>query len=264
MVTVPHFKGVSQYLYLESLLFYLDNDSGKCEHHHSINVNDVVTALENTKCGKADGGTCISTDHFKNGNHRLFVLLSLLFNSMLIHGVAPLTMLYSTVIPIPKDKRKSLNNSENYRAITLSSVLGKILDRIIMETQMFNTSDYQFGYKKNASTTQCTFVVDECINYYVTNDSSVYCVLLDASKAFDRVHFVKLFNKLLKCGICPTVCRLLAFMYTNQACSVRWDNVKSNAFSVHNGVKQGGVLSPTLFSIYILILYYVINELCAQ
>ena len=159
-------------------------------------------------------------------------------------------MLYSTVIPIPKDKRKSLNNSENYRAITLSSVLGKILDRIIMETQILITSDYQFGYKKNASTTQCTFVIDECINYYVTNDSSVYCVLLDASKAFDRVHFVKLFNKLMKCGICPTICRLLAFMYTNQACSVRWDNVKSNTFSVHNGVKQGGVLSPTLFSIY--------------
>ena len=40
-------------------------------------------------------------------------------------------------------------------------------------------------------------------------------------------------------------------MYTNQACCVKWDNVKSDNFSVQNGVKQGGVLSPILFSIYL-------------
>ena len=72
-------------------------------------------------------------------------------------------------------------------------------------------------------------------------------------KAFDRVHFVKLFNVLLKKGICPTLCRLLAFMYTNQTCSVRWGatNCQSPSFNIYNGVKQGGVVSPQLFSLYL-------------
>jgi hypothetical protein len=90
----------------------------------------------------------------------------------------------------------------------------------------------------------------EIINYYINNQSNIYAVMLDESKAFDRVHYIKLFYMLLEKGLCPLVAKLLLFMYINQSVNVRWDQVESSYFKVTNGVKQGGVLSPILFGIY--------------
>ena len=78
--------------------------------------------------------------------------------------------------------------------------------------------------------------------------------MLDASKAFDRVNFLKLFNELLKKGICPVVCKYLAIQYSMQKCQVKWSKNVSTKFDVSNGVKQGGVLSPVLFTIYMDVL----------
>ena len=75
-------------------------------------------------------------------------------------------------------------------------------------------------------------------------------LLLDASKAFDRVEYVKLFSDLRERKLCPIVLRLLMNMYMNQCLQVRWNSLVSDRFSIANGVKQGGVLSPILFSIY--------------
>ena len=51
--------------------------------------------------------------------------------------------------------------------------------------------------------------------------------------------------------MCPKITKLLYYMYTNQECSVRWGSEHSDFFNVSNGVKQGEVISPTLFSFYI-------------
>ncbi len=84
-----------------------------------------------------------------------------------------------------------------------------------------------------------------------SHKSNVYTVLLDATKAFDRVNYCKLFRKLLDRNMSRLVLRLLLYMYTNQSLHVRWGSRTSTRFNVHNGVKQGGVLSTILFSVYI-------------
>ena len=226
--------------------------TNSCSSDHRISVDDVVAAVSELKKGKHNGSFEYYSDHFINGTNKLNVLLSQLVSSMLTHGHAPEELLLSTIIPISKDKRKSKNDSDNYRGIALSSILGKLIDIIIIKSQVdvLGTSDLQFAYKEGSSTTQCTFVAKEVINYYVTNMSNVYCVFLDASKAFDRVHFVKLFKLLIEKNICPVIARFLAFLYTNQKCRSRWAGSMSDVFAVSNGVKQGGVLSPLLFNIY--------------
>ena len=80
--------------------------------------------------------------------------------------------------------------------------------------------------------------------------SNAFVLMLDASKAFDRVNYYKLFRELLKREMSPLVLRLLLFMYTNQTLRVKWGSVMSESFTVMNGVKQGGVLSPVLFAVY--------------
>ena len=226
--------------------------SGSCLCRRLVNVKNILEALRKIKLGKSDGETGLSTDYLKNGSHKLHVYISILFSVMLSHGYVPKAMRTSSIIPIPKNGRKSVNDSDNYRGIALSSVLGKVLDWVILHTcsDALKTTHYQFGFKPDHATTQCTFVVKETIQYYLNGGSQVYTMLLDASQAFDRVNYVTLFNILLKRGLCPLVCRLLAMIYTCQSARIKWGETFSKEFSITNGVKQGGVLSPVLFSIY--------------
>merc|ERR1711951_125526 len=171
---------------------------------------------------------------------------------MLVHGIAPDDILLDTMIPLIKNSKVAKQCSDNYRALTIGTGMSKLLDIIILNRQkdVLNTSDLQFGFKSKSSTTMCSFMVLETIEYYKSKGSKVHVLLLDASKAFDRVNYIKLFDKLMKKGMCPLTVRLLLNMYVNQKLQVKCNNHKSEKFSVTNGVRQGGVLSPLLFSVY--------------
>jgi hypothetical protein len=69
-------------------------------------------------------------------------------------------------------------------------------------------------------------------------------------KAFDKVHYCKLFSLLLARNIPALIIRLLLNIYTGQCVRVLWNGIYSGNFSVRNGVKQGGLISPILFSVY--------------
>lgn len=133
---------------------------------------------------------------------------------------------------------------------------GVIADIRRKAIRLFLTSDLQFGYKRGHSTTSCSFVAMEAVNHYVQRGANVYSVLLDASKAFDRVQYVRLFKLLLKKHACPLLARFMLLSYITQKLCVKWDGVLSEKFSATNGVKQGGVLSPVLFAIYMDELLY--------
>ena len=165
-------------------------------------------------------------------------------------------MLLSVLVPIPKSQRKSLSDSNNYRSIAISSLIGKIFDHIILRkhAQVLSTSWLQFGFKAKHSTTQCTFVLEEVVDHYLRGQSSTHVVLLDATKAFDRVDFLKLFGLLLDRNLCALTIQLLISLYVRQSMSVKWNGFLSNPFSISNGVKQGGVLSPVLFCLYMDVL----------
>ena len=99
-----------------------------------MNVNHVQEALVKIKQGKSDGNIGLTTDYLKHGFHKLCLYLSVLFLTMLSHGHASKAMRLSTIIPIPKNIKKSLNDSDNYRRIALNSVLEKVLDWVILNT----------------------------------------------------------------------------------------------------------------------------------
>ena len=83
--------------------------------------------------------------------------------------------------------------------------MSKILDNVIIEQQQFalSTSTCQYGFKSKASTVLCSTMVVETVQYYLEKgDHSVHVLLLDASKAFDKVSFEKLFKILLSRNVC--------------------------------------------------------------
>ena len=105
---------------------------------------------------------------------------------MLHHGYVAPNLRLATIIPIVKDKTESMNDSNNYRGVALSSILSKLLDKVIIQSHKihFGSSDLQFRCNEKSSTSQCTFVVEEIIHYYRSNESNVYANFLDASKVF--------------------------------------------------------------------------------
>ena len=233
-----------------------DSQSCRTFNDHIISYDNVLNAVKSLHLGKADGVDPISSDNLKHAS-RLFVqYVMYLFNSIMSHGCIPKSFLFATVLPLPKSPRLDLKNSGNYRAIALSSVLGKVFDKIIIDKQsaQLSTSDLQFGYKRNSSTVMCTTMLSETIEYYVSNNSHAFVLYIDASKAFDRVCHSKLFDVLQAQGMCPLILRALFNMYTHSEMKVRWESETSKSFSLQNGVKQGGCLSPMLFTVYFDIL----------
>ena len=191
------------------------------------------------------------SDHIIHGSPKLHKLISIFFSSIIVHGYCPPEMMYGEMVPVPKVTGSS--NSDDFRAITLGSIIAKLLDIILLNfcQETLQTCNLQFGFKKGSSTACCTFVLQEAVSYYNKYESNVYVTLLDASKAFDRLEFCSLFKKLLKTEICPLILRILLFIYTNQFLAVRWNNARSCGFKTSNRVKQGGVISPSIFCLCI-------------
>ena len=85
-----------------------------------IYVLTILNGVRRLKLGKADGEEGFSSDHIINGPRLLYVLFTMVFNNMIIHGVSPESMLVGTMIPIPKGRRQLRCTPDNVRALILS------------------------------------------------------------------------------------------------------------------------------------------------
>ncbi len=156
---------------------YIQQDKDKV---YDINVDDVKKAVNHLKLGKGDGEEGIFSDYIIHAPHVLHVFICMLFKAMLVSGTSPVSMVAGTMILIPKVKHL-ICTSDNFRAITLSRVLGKLFDLIIFDKEQ-----------------ECTNVFKETVNHYNFNKSNVFELFLDATKAFNRVRYCKLFKELIK------------------------------------------------------------------
>ena len=179
-------------------------------------------------------------------------MLSLCFSVCLSHGYLPPAMIKTTIVPIVKNKCGNISESNNYRPIALATIISKLFESVLLVKceDYLSTCSNQFGFKKGHSTDLCIYALKEYIEYYKNRNTSVFVTMLDASKAFDRVNFWLLFQKLLSRNVPLFIVRILAMWYTHQKMCIRWGNAISPSFTVSNGVKQGGIISPILFNVY--------------
>ena len=217
-----------------------------------LTSDDIEFSINKLATGKSCGLDGVYAEHLKYCSNGYKILLAKCFSSFLSHGYLPESIMSVVLVPIIKDKSGKINSKDNYRPIAIASTLSKLLERILLErlSNYLLTSSHQFGFKPKHSTDACIYVLKEAVDFYVGQQSSVYLCFLDATKAFDRVNHDVLFDKLKNRGVPGYMIRILAFWYSNQKMMVRWGNIMSESFNVTNGVRQGGILSPYLFNVY--------------
>jgi len=125
---------------------------------NTINTSDIATALQQQKKGKYTGPDGIAMEAFINGSSKLLVHLAILFTMFVDHRYVPGKFMHSIIIPLVKCKGGTLADVNNYWAITLSNLVTKLFESVILN-KFQSSSDidaYQFGFKKGHSTAQCT------------------------------------------------------------------------------------------------------------
>ena len=164
-----------------------------------FDVEQITKIICFMKLGKSPGNDDITTEHLIHGHYFTHLVLTYLLNLMIISGYVRKQYGVGVKHPIPIiTGHNRLLDVSDYRGITLSPVISKILEKCISQNyeEYFLTSDRQFGFKKHLSCSYAIPNVKSTDDYYSSNDSNVFLCLLDISKAFDKVNKFALHQKL--------------------------------------------------------------------
>ena len=191
----------------------------------------------------------------KNGGNVLLAALKKLFNYILNAGQFPNCWNESFLVLIHKTGNKF--DPSNYRGISITSNLGKLFNKVIHERLLkfiFDKnliSEYQIGFKEKCRTSDHLFTLKTIIDHYKKDKKKVFAAFIDLKKAFDTIWRTGLFYKLLKAGVSKKMFNIISSMYKDTNARLKFSNGLSETFPSECGVKQGDVLSPTLFNIFI-------------
>nr|XP_047144829.1 uncharacterized protein LOC124818292 [Hydra vulgaris] len=219
-----------------------------------LSTSDIESCIRKLKSNRSRDSCGITAEHLKySSNNNLVTWLSKFYNSIFNNGAVPEYLSTSIITPIVKSYKKSLNNSDNYRGISITPTLTKLFEYIIMQVcpEISDIHSHQFGFKQNSSTLHAEFLLSETLKHYNNNKSPVYICSLDANKAFDSCNWDLLFEKLYYNKNLPlSVVRALQSLYRSGTANISYLGHKSNNFCLTQGVRQGSILSPHLYNIY--------------
>ena len=205
------------------------------------------------KPGKSDVSGGFTSDVLLHSPDTLFSNLAVVFRSFFVHGDVTLELLACAFLPLLKSNLKDPSKTDSYRAIAGSSQVLKLLDSVVLLLwgDLLTSDSLQFGFKPGTSTTECSWMVMEVAGHFLRRGTPTLTCLLDCSKAFDSCKFDKLFEKLMERNLPPIVIRVLVYAYEEQEGCIKLVGMKSATFRITNGTRQGSVLSPILFAVYL-------------
>lgn len=218
-----------------------------------ISAKEIGKVIKTMTRGKSPGHDNLSIEHFQHAGPHLPRVLSMLYNFCIRHSYLPAELMRTIVVPIVKNKTGDVSDKENYRPISLATITAKVLDSVLerrMSGQLI-LHDAQFGFRAGLSTETAILALKHTVSYYTSRNTPVYAVFLDLSKAFDLVNYNVLWTKLRDREQPEEIVELLRYWYNNQINQVRWSGALSETYGLACGVRQGGLTSPALFSLYV-------------
>ncbi|KAL8613962.1 hypothetical protein ACOMHN_023198 [Nucella lapillus] len=220
-----------------------------------VTEEGVHKLLKNLKPNKASGPDEISSRILKELSTELAPALTTIFRSSLSAGQVPSDWRDALVSPI--FKKGEHYNPANYRPVSLTCIVCKLLEHIVVHSLMehLETNEIlchqQHGFRKNRSCeTQLLELVEELTSNMV-DGLQTDMVILDFAKAFDKVNHSLLLHKIHDYGIKGKTNKWIKSFQSNRRQAVVVDGEKAEFSSVKSGVPQGSVLGPCLFLVYI-------------
>ena len=220
-----------------------------------ITESKVISVIEGLKENSACGPDGIPPRVIKELKNELARPLAILFRKSMDTGKIPDDWRLAEVTPIFKKGSKA--EPGNYRPVSLTNVIGKMMERIVKDEIVWYLetngllSDAQHGFRTGRSPQTNLIEFQKETTKWMDEGAAFDVLYLDFEKAFDKVSHEKLIEKLRRVGIAGKVINFLKDWLSERRQRVRVEGEFSDWADVLSSVIQGSVLRGTLFSVYI-------------
>ena len=189
------------------------------------------------------------------------------FNKLFSHAVQPKDLNINFLMTL--FKKGEIEDPDNYRGIAIGSALGKIfslilLDRLESVIQISHPiSPNQIGFKKGHRTSDHIYVLKTIVDKIVKNEKGkLFVAFIDFRKAYDRINRTLLFLKLQRLGIQGLFYNNIKALYKSVYYQIKVKGGYLEPIASKFGLKQGGVLSPLLFNLYVDDMKFIFDDKC--
>ena len=222
-----------------------------------ISQDEVRESIRALKSGKAGGLDEVCGEFLKNAEEIAVPFMTKLFNNLYDKSYFPIDWCKAVIVPILK--KGSATNPDNYRGISLLSIVSKVFTSIINK-RLYNWCEIhkklsfeQAAFRKTFSTTDHIFTLSTIIRSKLCgqNSGKVYACFVDYHKAYDQVDRQSLWNVLIETGISNKIIALFKAIYSSVLSCVKWNGTLSNFFLCSSGLRQGCLCSPLAFALLI-------------
>ena len=214
---------------------------------------EVEKAISRLKCGKAAGIDGITPEMLKYGGEVVVEWMWLICKLAWKQKEVPEEWRKAVIVPLYKGKG-SKSECNSYRGISMLSVPGKVYGRILTERLMKVTegkvSEEQGGFRKGKGCVDQIFAIRMIVEEYLAKGRKLYAAFMDLEKAYDRVDREALWNVLRIYGVGGQLLDGIKAFYREASACVRVDGELSESFDIGMGVRQGCVMSPWLFNVF--------------
>ena len=231
----------------------LDCSQPQEEDLQPILREEIEIAVASMKKGMSSGVDNIPAELDQAGRETTIDVLTEICNRIWRTGEWPIPWTQSLIITLPK--KGNLQLCYNYRTISLIRHSSKVMLKVILNRLKPQAEEIiaeeQAGFKAGRSTTEQIFNLRILCEKYLQHQQNLYHVFIDFKKAFDRVWHAALWATMRKYNISANLVRTIEQLYDKATSAVQMNDSIGEWFRTTVGGRQGCLLSPTLFNIFL-------------